>query len=162
MPIKPIAEEQIKSGQEELRKKVFSDKSTSSYVNVKNVEDLANVRTFEFPAGSGCLYDVPSIPYTVGLRLHDWYLGIKESQIRGDVTQINLYEHTLRLMLDAMWSLSIPRGVVLRVRKKFGFVGNQFLSASEGDIAELISFFLVRRMIPNVKFLSHSAGNQKQ
>lgn len=152
MPLMPVSEETIKSQQESLKDKMLGDVNGPAVVNQLTAEQLMQVSQFELPVGSGIFYDVPVVPVPQGLQLQRLYGEIKNAQKPGEEFLLAHYEMTLRKVLDVIWSLSVPTSFIKRFRKRFGLMRNPFLTASEGDIASLLSFFLVRRMMPSVKY----------
>jgi hypothetical protein len=63
-----------------------------------------------------------------------------------------VYQRQLKRILDVAWSLMIPVSWKDRLLKRFGLLRNPFYQASEGDAADILGFFLVRRMKSHVKF----------
>lgn len=160
MSIKPIPEERLKESQAELKKKFLNDKAPQM-VNTEQAKQLASARGFEAPEGSGRHYLVPRIPYPDGIQLNQWYTEIQESQKYGDNHMVFRYEKLLGSCLDMMWRLSIPEARGERILKKLRLMRNPFRRLSEGDTAALLGFFLVRRIMPNVKF-QYPASQQNQ
>lgn len=151
MPLKPLSEEQIAGTQSDLRKQFFKE-GGSPVLNEEHALALGQTTRFEMPQGSGKFYDVPAVSYKDGLELQRCFGEIRKSQEHGAELLLSHYEFMLRRVLDIAWRLSVPVSRVERLRKATKFIRNPFLRCSEGDIAALMSFFLVRRMMQNVKF----------
>jgi hypothetical protein len=153
MALKPLSAAEIEKSQEELKKMLLPG-SDVQQANVKVVEQLAKVGRFEYPEGSGIWYSVPTIPFREGLQIKDLYLRIKLAQDGVDRGMGYLvYQDQLKELLDIAWKLCIPERKMSRfIRWLFKRYNPFYRVASEGDIAVLISFFLVRRMMSNVRF----------
>jgi hypothetical protein len=152
MALKPLDPSVIEQSQTELKQKLASG-SAVPQDNVNVVSELGNIRSFEFPAGSGDWFDVPNVPYVDGLNLKELFLRISLSQ--QDTNHglgFAIYERQLKEMLDIAWRLSVPRKRWMRIAKRLTKWNPFIVKASEGDISVLLGFFLVRRMMCNVQF----------
>lgn len=160
MPLDPAV---IEKSQAELREKLMSG-SDVPQVNVEIVRSLMAIGRFEFPKDSGNWFGVPRVPFTEGIKLRDLYtrISLVQSEVNAGVSHA-IYEDQIKQMLDICWKLCIPEKPVMRFMRRVLPWRNPFLRlAGEGDVAELLSFFMVRRMMSNVHFPFHPAMTTDQ
>lgn len=162
MALKPPNPGDVEQGQRELREKLLADPVVATIANAANVAMLVDVIHLEYPKGSGILYSVDGIPYPDGLRVLDIYTRIQESRKHKDNQLLDVYSNLLREFLDIAWNLMKPNNAFKRVLKFIGVLRNPLYNASEGDIGDLLGFFVIRRMKSNVKFRYPASENQDQ
>lgn len=119
-------------------------------LNIRHAAQLGQATEFEFPKGSGKVYVVDRIPYAVGIELNDLFYRIHECRKHDSPVMLPIYERQLRQCLRIMWGLIQPKSKWARFKKKYGLL--KMPRFQEGEIAELLGFFLVRRMTSNVSF----------
>lgn len=152
MPLQPLDPAVLEQSQAELKDKLLSG-SPVPLSNVENIRGLLKESEFEYPEGSGKKYRIPLVPYQIGLKIEDIYIRIQDAKkYPGALGMLPVYEKQLREALDIVWSCVIPVNRWDRWRKKFGLLKNRFRNMSDGDTADMIAFFLIRRMMSNVKF----------
>ncbi len=154
MALKPPAPGVVEQDQSELKTALAG--STVPGVNVEAAKQLASKRSFEWPPESGKWYDVPRVPYEDGLAMNDLFLRIKEQEkYPPGVGANSIYKAMLNSILRIAWDkLIVPRSWWMRLRKCLGLVSNPLYQMSEGEIGDLLAFFLVRRMVSTVQFHS--------
>lgn len=154
MVLTPEIKEVVERQQQELRDEFLPKQNTpTEYANLEAQKLLCEVRSFEYPKGSGTWYDVPNIPYAKGARLSEIYNSILEMKGVPHLVSVGVFSKLFDEQVSIMWGLSIPRGRIARTARRIGMKKNVFKRASEGDLVTLLSFFLVRRMASNVQFL---------
>lgn len=148
--LKPLDPSILEEDQRRLREQFTAGPSLRA-LNQENILKLAQAREYEYPKGSGNVYIVPQVPFPDGIALNDLFYRIMESKKYESPVQLPILERQLRDIIKIIWKLSIPKDRIKRVRKKFGLLKNPLFNfASEGEIADLIAFFLLRRMMSNV------------
>lgn len=152
MALKPPDEQELIRGQQELKDKFLADPATVSVANAAQVAMLVDDITLEYPNGSGNLFRVPSVPYRDGLEIYDLHVRLLDSRKYTDNHLLPVYQRQLKRILDIAWTLMVPVSWKDRLLKRFGLLRNPLYHASEGDAADILGFFLVRRMKSNVKF----------
>jgi hypothetical protein len=154
MALKPISPEEIERRQDELKARFMPGANASTEViNQDVLARLAQMGEFEYPQGSGKWYSVPRVPFYEGMRINDIFQRISRAKDSPQLALVGVFDVYLREVLDIAWNkLVVPKRRRTRILKRLRLIPNPFRKASEAEIAELIAFFLVRRMASNVKF----------
>lgn len=156
MALMPLDPSVIEQRQAEMKESLSA--SAVPGVNEQSIALLANVKTFTY---GGKEYDVPRVPYPVGLKMAELFQMIR-SQSKYDKTHgvIEVYERPLNELCELGWTkLVVPRSRWGKFKKWMGWGKNPLRSMSEAELADLISFFLARRMKSTVQF--HSPATQE-
>jgi hypothetical protein len=147
--LKPLDDATMQGDQQDVETTVAGP--TVRALNITNVAELSKASEFEWPEGSGNVYVVVRVPYAAGIQLNDLFYRIMETKKYESPVMLPILERQLAQMLRIMWSLAQPKNRRKRLQKRLRLMKNPFFKlASEGDIASLISFFLVRRMMSSV------------
>lgn len=153
MALQPLDPAVMEESQRELKDKLLAG-SAVPQANVETIRQLGEISRFEYPADSGYWFNVKVVPYTDGLKLKDLFQRLSLSRIDTDSgIGYEIYERQLREMLDIAWKLSQPETRWMKIAKRLFKKYNPFIAfATEGDVQVLLGFFLVRRMMSNVRF----------
>lgn len=161
MAMKPLDPRVVDESQTEMKESLSG--SVVPEVNVDAVKKLGTARTFEFPEHSGILYDVPRVPYKVGLEINDLWIRLREHGKHPEGRGVpQIYKRLLDDVVKVSWEkLVIPRSRIRRLRKRMGWLKNPLRHMAEADLAELVGFFLARRMAATVQFRFPATQEQK-
>lgn len=154
MPLLPHDPAVVDKAQRELKEQLLGGPVDMSIANLKNIAMLTEEIEIEYPSKSGIWYVIPTIPYTVGLRVLDIHTRIQDSRKFQDNHLLDVYEQLIVEFLQIAWSLMQPKSRFRRILKFVRLLPNPLGQASEGDVGELLAFFLVRRMKSKTRFQS--------
>jgi hypothetical protein len=152
MALLPLEAEVLEQSQADLKKSLLG--SAVPMANVGNLASLLEVTEFEWPKDSGNIYSVPRVPFPVGVQLEDLFIRINEAKNHpGALALLPVYERQLVEVVDIIWNSIVPKSWFARLKRRIGFSKNPLRRASDAEVADLLGFFLARRMTSTVRFL---------
>lgn len=162
MALKPRDPSEIEQSQKELSEALSG--SGVPGINVDVIKQLGKAREFEFPAGSGRWFDVPKVPYPIGTEINDLWIRLREHGKYPEGKGVSMiYRRLLDEIVKIAWEkLIVPRSKWDRFRKRIGLIRNPLLDMAEAEVADLIGFFLARRMASSVRFRFPATQEQQE
>lgn len=148
MPISPIAPEVLEAAQAELRSQM-----PTSPLRVLNTENALTI-------GVGSTYFYRSTPFLalpvtfrLGAELQKLRLAlVATSQLIEDSEfACDEYAELSQQVVDLIWKNSVPANPAQALKKKIRLARNPLSDATDGEVMELLSFFLRLRMMSSIR-----------
>lgn len=149
MPISAIPQETIEASQEELKEK-FLPKAPPRVVNTEAMQELAaTVRYWhrERP------YLIQPVPFRLGAELQKLKLAMitLSGLIEDSESASDELADLSQQAVDLIWKHSVPEQPLKALKKKCHLLRNPLRDATDGEVLDLVNFFLRRRMLSSVR-----------
>lgn len=155
MPIEPVRPELIEATQDQLKEQLMS-KSPRPISNTENAVSLGVDTRFVY---RGRTYMMHPVPFREGAELQKLRSAlIATAALMDDSdTAVDEYTDLSQKAIDIIWRLSVPFAPINAVLKRTHLARNPMREATDGEVMDLVNFFLSRRMISSLRRLSTSA-----
>jgi hypothetical protein len=149
VPIEAISKDALDATQEELKEQLLP-KSHPRIMNTEAIQELAaTVRYWhrERP------YLILPVSFRLGAELQKLRLAITELSglIEDSESASDDLADLSQKAIVLIWKHSVPEHPMLAIKKKFHLLRNPLRDATDGEVLDLVNFFLRRRMLSSFR-----------
>jgi hypothetical protein len=150
MPIQSISEETLERAQGQIKQQLAPALAPPKVLNTPNVLLLGIEQRFIL---ANKTYVVMPVGFKLGAQLQSILIQIGEikDMIEQSESALEVYVQLCSKAADLMWKGCMPAHPVAAIKKRLRIGGNPLQDATDGEVAQLLPFFLRHRMLSRLQ-----------